>query len=118
MLRHVDATSATVWVETDARCTVSVLGAEQNTFQVEDRHYALVCIDGLEPGTSTPYEVRLDGRLEWPPADTKMPVPRIRTLSPGRPVRLAFGSCRYASTLSVVSDGRYGTDALDAYARL
>ena len=118
MLRHVDATSATVWVETDAPCTVSVLGAEQHTFQVEDRHYALVCIDGLEPGTSTPYEVRLDGRLEWPPADTKMPVPRIRTLSPGRPARLAFGSCRYASTLSVVSDGRYGTDALDAYARM
>ncbi|HEX6755931.1 MAG TPA: alkaline phosphatase D family protein [Mycobacteriales bacterium] len=118
MLRHVDATSATVWVETDAPCTVSVLGAEQHTFQVEDRHYALVCIDGLEPGTSTPYEVRLDGRLEWPPADTKMPVPRIRTLSPGRRTRLAFGSCRYASTLSVVSDGRYGTDALDAYARL
>ena len=117
MLRHVDATSATVWVETDASCTVSVLGAEQHTFQVEDRHYALVCIDGLEPGTSTPYEVRLDGRLEWPPADTKMPVPRIRTLSPGRPTRLAFGSCRYASPLTVVSDGRYGTDALDAYAR-
>jgi phosphodiesterase/alkaline phosphatase D-like protein len=117
MLRHVDATSATVWVETDAACTVSVLGAEQHTFQVEDRHYALVCVDGLDPGTSTPYEVRLDGRLEWPPADTRMPGPRIRTLQPGRPVRLAFGSCRYASPLSVVSDGRYGTDALDAYAR-
>ena len=33
-------------------------------------------------------------------------------------MRLAFGSCRYASPLSVTSDGRYGTDALDAYARV
>ena len=118
MLRHVDETSATVWVETAEACTVTVLGSEQRTFQVGDRHYALVCVDGLEPGSSTPYEVHLDGAREWPPADTKMPGPRIRTLRPGRPVRLAFGSCRYASPLSVVSDGRYGTDALDAYARL
>jgi phosphodiesterase/alkaline phosphatase D-like protein len=105
-------------VETDAACTVSVLGSDQRTFRVGDRHYALVCVDTLEPGTSTPYEVQLDGVTEWPPADTRMPGPRIRTLLPGRPVRLTFGSCRYASPLSVVSDGRYGTDALDAYARL
>ena len=118
LLRHVDETSATVWVETSDACTVTVLDAEQRTFQVGDRHYALVCVRGLEPGSSTDYEVHLDGSREWPPADTKMPVPRIRTLRPGRPVRLAFGSCRYASPLSVVSDGRYGTDALDAYARL
>jgi hypothetical protein len=118
MLRHVDETSATVWVETDAACTVTVLGAEQRTFRVGDRHYALVCVEDLEPGTSTPYEVHLDGDRVWPPADTKMPGPRIRTLVPERPVRLAFGSCRYASPLSVVSDGRYGTDSLDAYARV
>ena len=117
MLRHVDHTSATIWVETDDPCTVSVLDAEQRTFQVGDRHYALVCVEGLEPGSSTPYEVRLDGKVEWPPADTHFPRPRIRTLQPGRAVRLAFGSCRYASPLSVTSDGRYGTDALDSYAR-
>jgi phosphodiesterase/alkaline phosphatase D-like protein len=117
MLRHVDQTSATVWVETDAPCTVSVLDSEQRTFGVGERHYALVCVEGLEPGSSTPYEVRVDGKPEWPPADTDFPPPRIRTLKPGRPVRLAFGSCRYASPLSVTSDGRYGTDALDAYAR-
>ncbi len=118
MLRHVDQTSATVWVETDSACTVEVLGARQRTFQVGDRHYALVCVEGLEPNSTTPYEVRLDGKLEWPPADSDFPRSRIRTLLPGRPVRLAFGSCRYASPLSVTSDGRYGTDALDAYARL
>jgi phosphodiesterase/alkaline phosphatase D-like protein len=118
MLRHVDRTSATVWVEADQACTVEVLGSEQRTFQVGDRHYALVCVEGLEPGTTTPYEVRLDGQLVWPPEDTAFPPPRIRTQQEGRAVRLAFGSCRYASPLSVVSDGRYGTDALDSYARL
>ena len=118
MLRHVDATSATVWVETSDACEVTVLSGAQRTFQVGGRHYALVCVGDLEPGTATPYEVRLDGELVWPPADTKFPPPRIRTLEEGRPVRLAFGSCRYASPLSVTSDGRYGTDALDSYSRL
>jgi len=117
LLRHVDQTSATIWVEADRACTVEVLGCEQRTFQVGDRHYALVIIAGLEPGTTTPYEVRLDGELVWPPVDTDFPPPRIRTQQEGRAIRLAFGSCRYASPLSVVSDGRYGTDALDSYAR-
>jgi phosphodiesterase/alkaline phosphatase D-like protein len=117
MLRHVDATSATVWVETSDPCEVSVLSGTQRTFRVGDRHYALVLIGGLRPGTSTEYEVRLDGEKAWPAADSSYPPPRIRTPRPGGPVRLAFGSCRYASPLSVISDGRYGTDALDAYAR-
>jgi phosphodiesterase/alkaline phosphatase D-like protein len=117
MLRHVDATSATVWVETSDPCEVTVLTGSQRTFRVGDRHYALVAVDGLEPGTSTDYEVRLDGEKVWPPTDTSFPPPRIRTIRPDGPVRLAFGSCRYASPLSVTSDGRYGTDALDAYAR-
>ena len=123
MLRHVDQTSATVWVQTDAACTVDVLcetgqRGQQRTFQVGDRHFALVCVEGLRPGSTTTYEVRLDGERVWPPQDTDFPLPRIRTLGAGRAVRLAFGSCRYASPMSVTSDGRYGTDALDSYARL
>jgi phosphodiesterase/alkaline phosphatase D-like protein len=117
MLRHVDATSATVWVETSDACEVRVLSGAQRTFRVGDRHYALVAIEGLQPGTSTDYDVRLDGEKVWPPADSSYPPPRIRTPRPGGAVRLAFGSCRYASALSVISDGRYGTDALDSYAR-
>jgi phosphodiesterase/alkaline phosphatase D-like protein len=117
MLRHVDSTSATVWVETSAACEVTVLTGSQRSFQVGDRHYALVAVEGLPPGSSTDYEVRLDGELVWPPADSSYPAPRIRTTKTGRPIRLSFGSCRYASPLSVVSGGRYGTDALDAYAR-
>jgi phosphodiesterase/alkaline phosphatase D-like protein len=117
MLRHVDDTSATVWVETSDACEVTVLSGSQRTFRVGERHYALVLIEGLRPGTSTDYGVRLDGEPVWPPAETSMPAPRIRTAEPGRPVRLAFGSCRYASPLSVMSNGAYGTDALDTYAR-
>jgi phosphodiesterase/alkaline phosphatase D-like protein len=117
MLRHVDASSATVWVETSDPCEVSVLSGAGRTFRVGDRHYALVEITGLEPGTSTDYEVRLDGEKVWPPAGSTYPPPRIRTPRPDGTIRLAFGSCRYASPLSVISDGRYGTDALDAYAR-
>ena len=117
MLRHVDSTSATVWVETSDPCEVNVLSGAQRTFRVGDRHYALVEITGLRPGTSTDYEVRLDGEKVWPPADSSYPPPRIRTPRPDGRIRLAFGSCRYASPLSVISDGRYGTDALDAYAR-
>jgi phosphodiesterase/alkaline phosphatase D-like protein len=117
MLRHVDGTSATVWVETSDACQVSVLSGSQPTFRVGNRHYALVMIEDLQPGTSTDYEVRLDGEPVWPPAGSSMPAPRIRTAEPGRPVRLAFGSCRYASPLSVLSTGAYGTDALDTYAR-
>ena len=117
MLRHVDATTATVWVETSDPCEVRVLSGAQRTFRVGDRHYALVEIRNLQPGTSTDYEVRLDGEKVWPPADSSYPPPRIRTTRPGGAIRLVFGSCRYASPLSVISDGRYGTDALDAYAR-
>jgi phosphodiesterase/alkaline phosphatase D-like protein len=117
MLRHVDATSATVWVEASEPCDVTVLSAAARTFRVGDRHYALVMVEDLEPDTSTGYAVHLDGERVWPPEDSDYPPPRIRTPGPGRPVRLAFGSCRYASPLSVTSDGRYGTDALDAYAR-
>ena len=115
MLRHVDADSATVWVETSGPCEVSVLTGRRRTFQVGDRHYALVLVEGLEPGTATPYEVRLDGERVWPAADDPMPPPRIRTLAPGRPVRVAFGSCRYSTPLSVSDEG---TDALDTYAEL
>jgi hypothetical protein len=61
LLRYVGETEATVWVETDAPCEVTVLGRTEPTFHVEGHNYALVYIEGLEPGTATPYEVHLDG---------------------------------------------------------
>src|SRR3712207_7932529 len=48
-----DTSSATVWVETDAPCEVTVLGCSTRTVTVAGHHYALVVCDGLAPGTTT-----------------------------------------------------------------
>jgi hypothetical protein len=113
VLRHVDQTSATVWVETDRACQVEILGTSARTFEVCGHHYALVVLTGLQPGTSTSYQVLLDGAPVWPPAESTLPASRIRTMSTqDDPVRLAFGSCRKAD-----EDAALGPDALAAYAR-
>jgi hypothetical protein len=116
LLRHVDPVSATVWVETDRPCTVEVLGRTARTFRVSDHHYALVLVEGLEPGSTTEYQVHLDGEQVWPGPLATFPPSRIRT--PGRPgpFRLAFGSCRYATPGTVAADDGIPPDALDVYA--
>jgi hypothetical protein len=92
LLRHVGETDATVWVETDAPCDVRVLDAVEPTFTVGGHHYALLTIEGLEPGACTAYTVELDGQRAWPAGDEPGGV--IRTRAPGAGLRLAFGSCR------------------------
>jgi hypothetical protein len=121
LLRHVDPVSATVWVETDRPCTVDVLGRRARTFRAGGHWYALVVVEGLEPGSTTPYEVHLstdgtDGVRVWPESTSPFPPSRIRT--PGRPgpFRLAFGSCRYAAPSTVDVTEGIPPDALDAYA--
>src|ERR671929_992886 len=116
LLRHVDPVSATVWVEVDRPCEVAVLGRRARTFRVGGHHYALVVVEGLEPGSSTPYDVRLDGERVWPEASSPFPPSRIRT--PGRPgpFRIAFGSCRYATPNTVDPAEGIPPDALDTYA--
>src|SRR5690349_5309310 len=98
LLRYVDATSASVWVETAAPATVRVAAgafdAEATTFTVHGHHYALVCLDDLPPATRMPYRVEIDGIQVWPEADSPFPAPMIVTLEPGKPLRMAFGSCR------------------------
>jgi len=116
ILRHVDETSATVWVETDQPCTVEVLGCAERTWCVAGHHYALVLVTGLPPGASTPYQVHLDRVRAWPDDDSRFPPSRIRTLAPGRTMRLLFGSCRYASPRGEATSGKFGVDALDAFA--
>ncbi|MEV0681900.1 alkaline phosphatase D family protein [Actinosynnema sp. NPDC050436] len=112
VLRHVDATSATVWVETDAACVVTVAGHRAATFQVGEQHFALVVVRDLVPGTSTPYDVRLDDRVVWPEPGYDFPAPRIRTGTTAE--QLVFGSCRAAKGGS--ENDRLGPDALDAFA--
>ena len=94
MLRYVSDSAATIWLEADGPCVVEVLSHSAETFQVNGRHYAIVAITGLAPGSSVEYEVHLDGVLRWPEADSEWPPSRIRTLPDAGPVELAFGSCR------------------------
>jgi PhoD-like phosphatase len=96
LLRYVSATEATIWVETDAACEVSILGAVEPTFRVEGHHYALVRVEGLKPATDHPYDVRLDGEVRWPEPDSPLPPSSLRTLGGAGPLDVAFGSCRVA----------------------
>jgi hypothetical protein len=97
LLRHVGERDATVWVETDRPCEVQVLGARARTFAVDGHHYALVVIDGLQPGATHPYAVELDGEEVWPERGAGAPPSTIRTLGGDHPLRVAFGSCRVAA---------------------
>lgn len=116
LLRCVDATSAAIWVETDAPCEVRVGDATSATFTVHGHHYALVDVEGLTPGTSTPYTVELDGERVWPPADHAFPPSRIRTPGPDAPLRLVFGSCRVSAPHDTAANLTRGVDVLRAYA--
>jgi hypothetical protein len=94
LLRYVSDTEAVVWVEADDPCEVEILGHTDSTFCVAGHHYALVIVEGLEPGSTTPYEVLLDGERRWPEADSGFPPSSIRTLGADEPLRISFGSCR------------------------
>ena len=95
VLRHATGTEATVWLETNAPCTVEILGCETRTFCCGDHHYALVHVTGLEPGVCRPYEVHLDGEKVWP-QDDNWPHSVIRPITDDRPLDIVFGSCRTA----------------------
>ena len=94
LLRYADATTATVWVEVSEPTEVAVLGHSTRTFEVEGHHFGYVVLEGLEPGTDEPYDVRLDGVTVWPREDDPRPAPRIRTLTPDDALEVVFGSCR------------------------
>lgn len=137
LLRHVDHESAAVWVETDgpARVGVRLAGtdapagpqgagdreapdtpqAEAHTFSAHGHHYALVELTGLRAGIDSAYEVLLDGQVVWPEPDDARPVPRIRTLTPGAPVDLGFGSCRTSVPHDADGHATHGVDALRTF---
>ena len=120
LLRYVDETSASVWVETADPGTVTVVRgattASAPTFLVHDHHYALVELDGLEPGTTEAYTVAVDGEQVWPPVGSPFPDPVIATLEAGRPLHLAFGSCRTSVGHDEKGNRTHGVDALRAWA--
>jgi hypothetical protein len=97
LLRYVGKTDATIWVETDGPCEVEILGRKARTFCVYGHHYALVCIDELEPGANEEYEVSLDGERAWPEEGSRFPPSILRTFREQEQVELVFGSCRVAA---------------------
>ena len=120
LLRHVDEGSATIWVETDGPTEVTVTAGDHRvttrTFGVHGHHYALVEVGGLEPGTHTPYDVHLGDQQVWPEPGTVHPPSVIPTLRPGKPLRLAFGSCRVSVPHDRAGTDAFGVDALRSYA--
>ncbi|MDR7273312.1 alkaline phosphatase D family protein [Catenuloplanes atrovinosus] len=122
LLRRIAGTKATVWVETAHAAQVEVragdAGGRAATFSAFGHHYALVVVEGLTPGSSTPYDVYVDGEHAWPPADYPYPRSVIRTRADAEgatTARLVFGSCR--ETTQHATARRLPPDALDAYAR-
>jgi hypothetical protein len=104
LLRYAGTDDATIWVETDAPCTVEVAieGADacsRRTFAVQGHHYGLLHCVGLQPDGTAPYEVRLDGETAWPEPDSPFPPSVVRTHSgrDGAQTRILFGSCRVAA---------------------
>jgi phosphodiesterase/alkaline phosphatase D-like protein len=117
LLRYAGTKSATVWVETSRACEVEVLGERGRTFSVEGHHYALILVEDLEPGSVIEYDVRLDGRVVWPPEDGR-PAPAVHTRSGERRVRLVFGSCRIGDPQPPADEfPESGIDALWTYSR-
>lgn len=141
LLRYIGTTAATIWVETHAPATVTVSlrsqsatgehqhGAEPaghrsgseadgdkqwsaSTFQVSGHHYAVVVVDGLSPGASYSYQVKLDESTVWPEPDSRFPAPVIRTIDRDRPTKLLFGSCRTTVPHDAEGNRTNGVDAL------
>jgi hypothetical protein len=123
LLRYVDERVATVWMQVDAPCEVEVLGRRTRSWRVGAAHFALLEVDGLQPGVDHPYEVRLDGAVAWPQPGSAFPPSTIRLLQPHGPHDLVFGSCRVTlpneppyTLRSHQHRSGMGIDALRAYA--
>ncbi|MFF2243494.1 alkaline phosphatase D family protein [Arthrobacter sp. NPDC058130] len=120
MVRYVDESSASVWVETRSAARVSIRAGARDwaarTFAVHGHHYALVELDGLEAGTVTPYAVDIDGSQVWPDPSSGFPPSMIATLATGKPLRMAYGSCRTSVPHDASGNRTHGVDSLRAYA--
>ncbi|GAA1017162.1 metallophosphatase [Acrocarpospora pleiomorpha] len=112
LLRHVDGFTATVWVETSASCTVTVVAGEERvserTFTVHGHHYAVVDVPVRE---AVPYQVELDGVGVWPEEGMERSVVRpVRRLE-----KVVFGSCRTSVPHDAAHLVSHGVDTLRAY---
>jgi hypothetical protein len=120
MMRYVDESSASVWVETRTAARISIRAGGREwaarTFAVHGHHYALVEVDGLEPATVTSYSLDVNGTQVWPDPASGFPPSRIATLKPGKPLRMAYGSCRTSVPHDESGNRTHGVDSLRAFA--
>ena len=118
LLRYVDGTDATVWLEVSAPCLVTIraggAGFSERSWGVHGHHFAVVHLCDLPVGVETPYEVHLDDVPAWPTDPDRPSV--IRTPRPSDEVRLAFGSCRRGESQTPTALRTIGADALVALA--
>ncbi|MDF5754143.1 alkaline phosphatase D family protein [Spongiactinospora sp. TRM90649] len=120
MLRYVDTTSASVWVETAAPGRVAVeaggVRVESATFTVHGHHFALCDLVWPEPPEGgVPYTVEVDGERVWPPEGG--PPSRIRLLPASGPREVLFGSCRTSVPHDAAHNLSHGVDMLREYGR-
>ncbi|PYE19112.1 PhoD-like phosphatase [Williamsia limnetica] len=118
ILRFVDTTRATVWVETDRECAVEVTastgqsGMEQ-TWEVKGHHFAIVQLINLPSGALIDYSVTLSAAADVGEASvTVRSGGRLRTAAVDEPVTVAFGSCRRGDTYDDETLKAIGADGL------
>ncbi|WP_309107480.1 alkaline phosphatase D family protein [Arthrobacter sp.] len=120
MMRFVDGTSASIWVETRDSARVSVRAEDKvwgaRSFSVHGHHYALVEVEGLVPGQVVSYSVEINGTRVWPDPSSGFPSSKIAALNPGQPLRMAYGSCRTSVPHDESGNRTHGVDSLRAYA--
>ena len=120
LLRHVDESSAALWLEVSAPAVVEVdadgVTGSARTFAVHGHHYALVELEHLGAGTRRSYEVRLNGELVWPEPDSPFPPSVIVTPEADAPLAIAYGSCRTAVPNDAENHATHGVDAMRSYA--
>ncbi|GAA3812590.1 alkaline phosphatase D family protein [Sphaerisporangium flaviroseum] len=110
MLRYVDETSASIWVETTEPCevTIAVGGtrATDRTFTIHGHHYAIVDVEATGA-----YTVELGGRPVWPlegfPDSQICPLEELN--------RVVFGSCRTTVPHDDAHVATHGVDVLREY---
>lgn len=117
VLRHVDTTSAAIWVKVSEPATVAVRLQDGRTysaptFGVHGHHYALVEVIDVQPGQTIEYAVEVDAVQVWP--QPQSPPSLIRTLT-DEPPSMAFGSCRTSVPHDRAGNRQHGVDALRTF---
>ena len=75
------------------------------------------CVDGLAKGSTTAYDVKLDGELVWPPADSDAAAAADPHARPGHDAAGGVRLLPLRDPDAVTDDNQFDADALDTYAK-